>query len=501
MDSSCDLLIIGAGINGAGIARDAAGRGLSVALCDQGDIGGATSSSSSKLVHGGLRYLEQFAFRLVAESLAEREVLLRIAPHLTHALRFVLPHSPGMRPQWMVGAGLFLYDTLGSLRGGRSLPASHRIDLGVDPRGSLFKPEFSKGFVYSDVSVDDARLTLANVRAAVSHGAQLLERNRFVEARRGGSHWVATLEDRAGRRELQARAIVNVAGPWVAQVAKGLPGAGAEASLRLVRGSHIVMPRLYEGDHACTLQNDDGRVCFMIPFQRDFTLVGTTDVEVTEMDDAAKVSVAEIDYLCRAVNRYARRQIAPTDVVWSYAGVRPLIEDGNASAASVSRDYRFLLESDGDGNLPLLTVFGGKLTTYRHLAETGLSKLAPWFPQMDKPWTASKPLPGGNLEGSSWPQFLAELAKQYSSLPAPWLAGLARRHGTDCRVVLDGVRAADDLGRNFGGGLFEREVDYCIANEWAMAPDDILWRRTKCGIHMSAEQRREFAEWFSGRVK
>ena len=452
-------------------------------------------------MHGGLRYLEQFAFRLVAESLAEREVLLRIAPHLTHARRFVLPQSPGMRPQWMVGAGLFLYDTLGSLRGGRSLPASHRIDLGVDPRGSMFKPEYRTGFVYSDVSVDDARLTLANVRAAVSHGAQLLARSRFVAARRGSSHWVATLEDAAGRRELQARAIVNVAGPWVARVAKGLPGAGAEARLRLVRGSHIVVPRLYEGDHACTLQNDDGRVCFLIPFQRDFTLVGTTDVEVTEVDDAATVSVAEIDYLCRAVNRYTRHQIALTDVVWSYAGVRPLIDDGKASAASVSRDYRFLLESDGDGNLPLLTVFGGKLTTYRHLAETGLSKLAPWFPQMDKPWTASKPLPGGDFEGSSWPEFLAQLGKQYPDLPAPWLTDLAGRHGTDCRTVLDGVRTGSDLGCNFGGGLFEREVDYCIANEWARTAEDVLWRRTKCGIHMTADQRREFAGWFERRLR
>ncbi len=469
-------------------------------LCEQGDIGGATSSSSSKLVHGGLRYLEQFAFRLVAESLAEREVLLRIAPHLTHARRFVLPQSPGMRPQWMVGAGLFLYDTLGSLRGGgRSLPASRRIDLGVDPRGAMFKPEYRKGFVYSDVSVDDARLTLANVRAAVSQGARFLARTRFVEARRDNGHWLATLADAAGRRTLRARAIVNVAGPWVAQVAKGLPGAGAAAKLRLVRGSHIVVPRLYAGDHACTLQNDDRRVCFLIPFQHEFTLIGTTDVEVTAADDAATISTAEIDYLCRAASRYMRHQVAPSDVLWSYAGVRPLIDDGKAAAASVSREYRFLLECDADGKLPLLTVFGGKLTTYRRLAETGLSQLASCFPLMGQPWTDGEPLPGGDFEKNAWASFPAQLARQYPDLPAPWLADLAGRHGTGCRVLLDGVQTVADLGRDFGGGLFEREVDHCIANEWAMAPDDVLWRRTKCGLHMTEVQRHEFAAWFEGR--
>lgn len=496
-----DLLIIGAGINGAGIARDAAGRGLSVALCEQGDIGGATSSASSKLIHGGLRYLEQFAFRLVSESLAEREVLLRIAPHLTHARRFVLPHCAGMRPQWMVGVGLFLYDTLGSFRGGRSLPASRRIALATDRRGEFFKPEYRQGFVYSDVSVDDARLTLANVRAAVSRGARLLPRTGFVGARRAGDMWIASVEDAAGRHELQVRAIVNAAGPWVARVAGGLPGTAAAAKLRLVRGSHIVVPRLYDGDHACTLQNDDGRVCFLIPFQRDFTLVGTTELEVTEADSVGAISDAEIDYLCRAVNQYARHQVVPGDVVWSYSGVRPLIDDGKAAASSVSREYCFMLECGDDGGLPLLSIFGGKLTTYRRLAETGLGKLAKWFPQMGKPWTDHQPLPGGDLDGRAWPAFLADLSDEYPNLPTSWLADLAGRHGSECHAVLDGVDTVVDLGRNFSGGLFEREVDYCIINEWAMAAEDVLWRRTKCGLHMTVRQRLEFAEWFNERVR
>jgi glycerol-3-phosphate dehydrogenase len=493
-----DLLVIGAGINGAGIARDAAGRGLSVLLCDQGDIGGATSSASSKLIHGGLRYLEHGDFRLVSESLAEREVLLRIAPHLTHPLRFVMPHSEAQRPAWMIRSGLMLYDTLGSLHRRITLPHAEAIDLTEDGRGAPLNPRYRRGFAYSDAATDDARLTLANARSAAIAGAVISPRTRFTGALRGKESWTATLEDRRNERsEVRCRAIVNVAGPWVARVLGNLPPSSGRNSVRLVRGSHIVVPRLYPGNHAYTLQNDDGRVGFLIPFESDFTLIGTTEVVIANPNEPAQISSEEIDYLCVAAGRYLKSPVQRGDVVWSYAGIRALVDDGRDDASAVSREYAFVLDPGPDAKLPLLTVFGGKLTTYRTLAESALSQLHRWFPAMGRPWTERRALPGGNLGGASWDDFVAALCARHPLLPPDWLHALARRHGSDSDIILAGVRRVPDLGRDFGGGLYECEVEHCIAHEWARNTEDFLWRRTKCGLRMSPEQRIAFAEWLT----
>lgn len=498
-----DLLIIGAGINGAGIARDAAGRGLSVLLCDAGDIGGATSWTSSKLIHGGLRYLEHSHFGLVAESLAEREVMLRIAPHLTRPLRFVLPRSSATRPGWMLWCGLWLYDLLARVRGPRSLPGFETLDLSRDPRGGAFLPEIVRGFAYSDVAVDDARLTLANARAAAQAGAVVLPQTRCIGARRAEGRWIVTLEDAhggsAGQLEVAARALVNAAGPWAGEVSACLPG--TVSVLRLVRGSHIVVPRLYPGEHACTLQGEDGRVVFVIPFQQDWSLVGTTEVEVPAPEGNQAVSPAEVDYLCRAVGRYLRQAPTPADVAWSFSGVRPLIDDGQASASAVSREYRMTVEADPGGDLPLLTLVGGKLTTYRRLAEAALARLQPWFPQMGGTWTAGAALPGGELGGQAMWAWVDRLRADHPHLPVDWLAALAYRHGSDTRELLDGAQTLADLGRDYGGGLYQCEVDYCVRHEWARTAEDVLWRRTKCGLRMTAAQRAEFAAWFSRRMQ
>jgi glycerol-3-phosphate dehydrogenase len=493
-----DLLVIGAGINGSGIARDATGRGLSVVLCDQGDIGGATSSASSKLIHGGLRYLEHGEFRLVAESLAEREVLLRIAPHLTRPLRFVMPHGDGQRPEWMIRVGLMLYDTLGRVHRRITLPRAETLDLTRDARGAPLNPRFRRGFAYSDVAADDARLTLANARAAAIAGATVLPRTRFVGAARGRGAWIATLEDRGAlRREVRSRAIVNAAGPWVARVLGSLPASFGRNSVRLVRGSHIVVPKLYSGEHAYALQNDDGRICFLIPFESDFTLIGTTEVVVANPNEPAQISAEEIDYLCRAAGRYLKAAVQRAAVVWSYAGVRALVDDGGTDASALSREYAFVLDPGQDGSLPALTVFGGKLTTYRTLAEAALAQLKRWFPHMGRPWTDRRALPGGNLGGARWNDFVLALCARHPLLPPDWLRALAHRHGGDTDLILAGIRRVPDLGRNFGGGLYECEVEHCIADEWARGTEDFLWRRTKCGLHMSPEERIAFAEWLT----
>ena len=415
-----DLLIVGAGINGAGIARDAAGRGLSVLLCDQGDIGGATSSASSKLIHGGLRYLEQGEFRLVAEALAEREVVLRLAPHLAHPLRFVLPHAGMVRPAWMVRLGLLLYDGLSRARAGTSpsLPHSIALDLTDSPLGSALRPEFTRGYAYYDVAVDDARLTLANARAAADLGATVLRDMRLVGARRKDGLWLATLEATHGaRREVRARALINAAGPWVAQVLAGLPPENEQAGVQLVKGSHIVVRQLYPGEHAYILQNDDQRVVFLLPFMQAFTLIGTTDVKVSGPEDA-HITPEEIDYLCRAVNRYSRRPITLADAVWSFAGIRPLFDDGHGNPADITRDYHFLLDRT-PGEPPALSIFGGKLTTYRKLAERALEKIAPWFPDMGARGRPSSPCPAAISRASpssigDWQQATRSCRRLYS---------------------------------------------------------------------------------------
>ena len=489
-----DLLIVGGGINGAGIARDAAGRGLSVLLCEQGDLGGATSSASSKMIHGGLRYLEYHEFRLVAEALAEREVMLRIAPHLTRPLRFIMPHVPSLRPAWMIRLGLLLYDSLGRIGGTNrrvTLPGSASIDLTRPPIAQSLQEHYGQGYVYSDVAVDDARLTLANARAAFLLGAGIRPRSRFIGATRVHGLWQATLENADGTTVVRSRALVNAAGPWVAEVCAALPaGTGPRAKVQLVKGSHIVVPRLYPGEHAFILQNDDRRVIFLLPFEEKFTLIGTTDVRVEKPGDAG-ITADEVAYLCRAASRYTRTAVAAGDIVWRYSGVRPLFDDGQNDPSRVSRDYTFVL--DQTDHVPALSIFGGKITTYRRLAEKALARLAPWFPHMGPSWTDHRPLPGGDF--ATLAELVETLQSRHPALPPAWLKSLARRHGTEAVRVIGDARSAADLGLNFGGGLYQREVEYFIEHEWAKSADDILWRRSKAGLLMTAAEQDEFHRW------
>jgi glycerol-3-phosphate dehydrogenase len=477
--TSYDLLIVGGGINGAGIARDAAGRGLSVLMVERGDLAAATSSASSKLIHGGLRYLEQYEFRLVAEALAEREILLRIAGHLAWPARFVMPHVPGLRPRLAIRLGLFLYDHLAR----RSLlPASRAVRLDAPPYSSGLKSELRHGFVYSDCRVDDARLVIANAVDAAERGASILVGTECMAARREGALWRACL---SGGVEVEARAIVNAAGPWVKDVLNQRLGQPSRDAVRLVRGSHIVLPRLYDGEHAFILQNHDRRVVFMIPWEERFTLVGTTDVPVSQPEEA-DATPEETDYLCHAVNRYLARPVAPRAVLWSYAGVRPLYDDGSSDPSAITRDYTLRLDAAA-GEAPVLSVFGGKITTYRRLAEHAMQKLAPYFPRSRGAWTGHTPLPGSDF--SSREEARKELFARYRGLPDEVLQGVFRRHGTRAMQVLgDG-----QLGEHFGAGLTERELRYFIEREWARSAQDVLWRRTKAGLHLNVSARARVA--------
>jgi len=476
-----DLLVIGGGINGAGIARDAAGRGLSVVLAERDDLASATSSSSSKLIHGGLRYLEQYEFRLVAEALAEREILLRVAGHLVWPARFVMPHVPALRPRWMIRTGLFLYDHLAR----RSLlPGSQAVRLDVPPYSSGLKRELKHGFVYSDCRVDDARLVVANALDAARRGARILVGTECVAARREGESWKATLST---GEELAARALVNAAGPWVKKVLNERLGQPSRDAVRLVKGSHIVLPRLYEGDHAFILQNDDRRVVFMIPYEERFTLVGTTDVPVEGEVQVAQASFDEVAYLCRAVSRYLEREARPGDAVWRFAGVRPLYDDGSADPSSVTRDYTLRLDDDA-GAAPVLSVFGGKITTYRRLAEQAMDRLGRYFPAASGAWTARAPLRGSDF--ASREEARRSVFERYRTLPQEVVRGTFRRHGSAAPEVLgDG-----QLGEHYGAGLTERELRHFLQHEWARSAEDVLWRRTKCGLHMTEAQRARVAE-------
>jgi glycerol-3-phosphate dehydrogenase len=496
-DHPFDILVIGGGINGAGVARDAAGRGWRVLLCEQGDLAGATSSASTKLIHGGLRYLEYFQFRLVRESLAERETLLRIAPHLVRPLRFIMPHHGRRRAAWMIRIGLWLYDRLG---GRRSLPGSASVDLTADIAGQPLKPDFRAGFSYSDCWADDARLVLANAQDAAAKGAAILTRTACLAAERRGALWHARLRDvdTGAIREVVARTVVNAAGPWVRRVAVDVLGLQPASDVRLVKGSHIVTRKLFDGEHAYLFQNDDQRVVFAIPFGGDFTLIGTTDVPYAGDPAQANATPAEIDYLCRAASHYLRVPIRPNDVVWSFSGVRPLHDDGKSDPKAVSRDY--VLELDhADGAAAALSVYGGKLTTYRRLAEEVLDNLAPHLPPAGgtlggTPWTASRPLPGGDLGGLTFADYVARLAGRYPNLDRRWLGEVAGRHGGRSEAMLGEARSMADLGRDFGGGLYAREVDWMRRNEWARTTGDVLWRRSKCGLRIAPESTSGIAE-------
>ena len=483
---SFDVLVVGGGVNGAGIARDLQGRGHSVILAEQGDLAQATSSASSKLIHGGLRYLEHYEFRLVREALGEREVLLKMAPHIIWPLRFVLPHRPEMRPRWMIRAGLFLYDNLARRV---SLPGAQAFQTAQNPMGAALKPEITHAFAYSDAWVEDSRLVLLNAQDAERRGADIRTRTRFEEATRHPGHWEVTLRgpDAQGQR-IRVRAIVNAAGPWVQ---RALDSAHAEkpGAVRLIRGSHIVLPRLYEGSHAFILQNDDRRVVFVIPYEDEFSLIGTTDVPHEGDAATAHCTPEEAEYLCAAVSRQFRRQITPADIVWSYSGVRPLFDDGADDPSAVTRDYVLKLDESA---APLLSVYGGKITTFRRLAEEAAGKVAKALGREGTAWTAGATLPGGDLGGMTRAAFAAEMARALPFLDPASIPRLVRTHGGELPRVFEGREA----GQSLGAGLTEAELDWMRRHEWARSAEDVLWRRTKLGLHMSESERAGVAARF-----
>ncbi len=483
-----DLVVIGGGINGAGVAADAAGRGLSVCLIEKDDLASGTSQASSKLIHGGLRYLEHYEFRLVREALAEREVMLARAPHIVWPLRFILPEAPGTRSRIALRAGLFLYDHLARRH---RIPGSRAVELRTDPAGSALRPELKRGFSYWDCWVDDARLVVLNARLAADRGAIIRTRTRVTGLDSGTDAWSITL-DTAGRKEVcQARVVINAAGPWVDAVS-ALTRVNARdhmARIRLVKGSHIVVPRIVATQDAFLFQNADGRVVFVLPFETDFTLIGTTDVAVTGSPSQATCSREEENYLIEAANRFLAKPLTPSNIVWKFAGVRPLQADENeTNPSALSRDYDFDLSGSRFGDA-MLTIVGGKITTYRRLAEAAMARLGVLFPGLPPAWTADEPLPGGDIPNADVGLYVEGLARLYAWLPEQVLNALVRRHGALTREVVGDARRWEDMGPVFAAGLTEREVRYLAQHEWARTSEDVLWRRTKAGLHLSPAMR------------
>lgn len=487
-----DLAVIGGGVNGCGIARDAAGRGLRVHLCEASDLAQATSSASTKLFHGGLRYLEFYEFGLVRKALIERETLLRAMPHISWPLRFVLPHSPGLRPAWLLRLGLFIYDHLG---GRKILPATRTLNLREAAVGKPLKPEFKKGFEYSDCWVQDSRLVTLNARDAADRGADIRTRTRLVGAVREDDVWRLTHRDEVTGEtsEIRARALVNAAGPWVDEVLRAMIGLNSPAHIRLVRGSHIVTRKLFDHDRAYIFQNADGRIIFAIPYEDDYTLIGTTDRDHREDPSEAKCTDEEADYLRRVASEYFVRPIEAEDIVWTYSGVRPLYDDGAKSATQATRDY--VLQVEAEGGAALLNVFGGKITTYRRLAESALEKLAPHLPKMSGAWTAGVPLPGGDFPVDGVPALIDRLRAAHPFLDAWQATRLIRTYGTEASDMLEGAVTPEDLGQAFGAGLTEREVRWLMAREWARRADDVVWRRTRLGLRMTADEIAALDAW------
>jgi glycerol-3-phosphate dehydrogenase len=482
-----DLLIIGGGINGVGVARDAAGRGLKVVLLEQDDLASYTSSSSTKLIHGGLRYLETYDFRLVRESLHERERLLAAAPHLVRPMRFVLPHDHSVRPAWLVRLGLFLYDHLAPRK---RLPACERLDLARDPRGTPLQ-RAGIAFAYSDCAADDSRLVVVNAVDAATRGALIRTRTRLEQAARHGGLWHCTIRDRGSGETaaIHARGLINAAGPWVAEVLNSRLGRTTQKHIRLVKGSHIVVPRLYDGEHAYMLQNPDRRIVFAIPYEHDFTLVGTTDIAFDGAPGRPTISDEETGYLLDTLARWFRKPAHRADIVWAYSGVRPLFDDGSHNVSTMTRDYAFDLDAP-DGAAPLLSIFGGKLTTYRRLAEHALDDLARFFPAMKGAWTGTAPLPGGDVPGGDIEAYIADFSARHAFLPPETARRLVRAYGTRAEQMIGKAKSRGDLGRDFGAGLSEAEVRYLVEKEWARSAEDILWRRSKLGLHVPAEAER-----------
>ena len=512
-----DVFVIGGGINGCGIARDAAGRGLSVVLAEMGDLASATSSASTKLFHGGLRYLEYFEFRLVRESLIERETLLRMMPHISWPMRFVLPiagdmrfesETPtarllaatmpwmkGRRPAWLIRLGLFLYDHLG---GRKILPGTTTVSLRGTPEGEPLEPRFETAFEYSDCWVEDSRLVVLNARDAQARGARIMTRTRVVSAERGRDYWtIETKESESGAiRTHRARVLVNAGGPWAGEIIRGTLRINSPERIRLVRGSHIVTRRLYDHDKCYFFQGTDGRIIFAIPYETDFTLIGTTDAEHPDPSVVPVCTEAEKDYLIGFANRYFRRRISAADIVWTYSGVRPLYDDGASSATAATRDYT--LKLDTEGGAALLNVFGGKITTYRRLAEGAVGKIGPCLGMAEGAWTRGVPLPGGDFPVDGVGALVAALRREHPFLTDAWALRLVRGYGTEAGEMLGGARTAAELGRDFGATLTAREVAWLMQKEFARTAEDVLWRRTKLGLRLTADQARVLDAWMEG---
>ena len=494
METVFDLAVIGGGVNGAGIARDAAGRGAKVLLLERGDLAEGTSSNSTKLIHGGLRYLEHYEFALVREALSEREVLWGIAPHIIWPLRFILPHRPGLRPRWLLRLGLFLYDHIG---GRKRLPSAESVDLARHPAGAPLKPEYTRAFAYSDGWVDDARLVVLNARDAADRGAEVRTRCEVTALARAGDVW----HIEAGGETFHARAVVNAAGPRVLDLL-GRAGEPSAQKMRLVRGSHIVVRKLFDHDFAYFFQLPDGRIFFAIPYERDFTLIGTTDVDHKAGLDEVKASAEEIAYLCAGASEYFRQPVTPADVVWTYSGVRPLVDDGSGKPEAATRGYRFEIDGGNDGTAPLLSVFGGKITTYRHLAAEAIDQLAPFLPVLSaKDWTGGACLPGGDFGMTEAAAKMAELVARYPFLTPREAERLVRLYGTAAFDFLGQAATRADLGADFGHGLTAAEVAHLVAREWAVTAEDILWRRTKLGLHFTREQTAALAAHLAERTR
>ncbi|MEL6766814.1 MAG: glycerol-3-phosphate dehydrogenase [Pseudomonadota bacterium] len=485
-DTTYDIAIIGGGVNGCGIARDAAGRGLRVFLCEKGDIGGATSSWSTKLFHGGLRYLEYYEFRLVREALIERETLIKAMPHISWPLRFVLPHHSGLRPWWLLRLGLFIYDNLG---GRKILPGTKTVDLEKGPLGAPLKGFLKSGFEYSDGWVQDSRLVVLNARDAERRGAVIRPRTAAVRAERVDDLWHVHTEDaETGETEtVHAKALVNAGGPWVADILNAKIGLNTPDKVRLVRGSHIITKKLFDHDRAYIFQTADGRIVFAIPYEEDFTLIGTTDRDHQAGADSVAISEDERDYLLALASEYFEKPVTAEDIVWTYSGVRPLYDDGASSATAATRDYVLKVEDRG-GEPPLLNIFGGKITTYRRLAEAAMAKLAPYFPTATGEWTAGATMPGGDFEHDGQPRLIAALMADYSFLDERWARRLVRTYGTEARDVLGGAKTVGELGRHFGFNLTEAEVRWLMAEEYAREAADVVWRRTKLGLRLTAAE-------------
>ncbi|WP_448151249.1 glycerol-3-phosphate dehydrogenase [Labrys miyagiensis] len=495
-DAPFDVFIIGGGVNGCGIARDAAGRGYKVHLAEMNDLASGTSSKATKLIHGGLRYLEYYEFRLVREALMEREILWRNAPHLIRPLRFVLPYFKGLRPAWMLRLGLFLYDHIG---GRKKLPATRTLDLRTDETGKPLKPIFAKAFEYSDCWVNDARFVALNARDAADRGALVRTRCKVVSARQENGLWRVRLRDeRSGaENEVAARLIINAAGPWVDAVMEGVLSHNEPHQVRLVQGSHIVVRKMFEHDRCYIFQNPDGRIIFAIPYEDEFTLIGTTDQDYRGDPASVAITPEETDYLCKAASEYFRKPVTPDDIVWTYSGVRPLYDDKASAAQAATRDY--VIKEEHAAGAPLLNIFGGKITTYRRLSEHMLQHVEKILGTRGKPWTADAPLPGGDMPAADLEAFIRRLHADKPFLPPALARRLARAYGTRATRFLGKASSLADLGRDFGLGLSQAEIDYLVEEEWAITSEDILWRRSKLGLHLPASVAGEIDAYLASR--